>query len=636
MSMSDERTGVENHTGTGAANPEDAAAQPPAAPQIPAASQAPGGLPGLAGFGVMQAYSPTSSSPAPLEPQPSAEPQPQPQPQQVQPEAPIEAALQETLEESLAESVQYAPEPAQEQHTDAVLTDAVLQAASEPQIQPELEALEQAYHAPAEESFEAVGTNGADAQLPETYADTYYEQTSHEPAGATALQNAFQAEEISQGHDELYATQDYQDEAYQHPAAYADSAAQAQAGHDAVLGSHSALQTFEARYDQHPEVDLGAYADPGHQPEDQPFFHEGGQADAEFMESEYPVEQVARPKERRGRKMLMVASGLIGALALGGAVAFAYKSSGSGAKLASSGAPPLIQADSRPIKARPDQPGGKEFPHKNKRIYDRIQGEGKPDVEKLAPRQEQVASALVQAAEAPQTGATQGADPVGGHHKVKTIKILPDGTIASTTTPVAPAAPVQVAQPAIPTLPPAGADGVAGVAVAMPVPVTPSAPTAVDPTVTAAIPQTPPQPVAPQPPVAVQPQQAAVVTPPAPVPVQAAPVAPLPNPKPAVPVRTARANPAPAQPAAAQSSIFVVQVASRRSQAMALAAFADLQQKYTSLLGNYQPMIQSADLGNKGTWYRLRVGPMSKKAEAEGLCRKLRGAGLRSCLVRPL
>jgi cell division septation protein DedD len=69
---------------------------------------------------------------------------------------------------------------------------------------------------------------------------------------------------------------------------------------------------------------------------------------------------------------------------------------------------------------------------------------------------------------------------------------------------------------------------------------------------------------------------------------------------------------------------------------MALAAFADLQQKYTSLLGNYQPLIESANLGDKGTWYRLRVGPISKKADAETLCRKLKGAGLRSCLVRPL
>ena len=37
---------------------------------------------------------------------------------------------------------------------------------------------------------------------------------------------------------------------------------------------------------------------------------------------------VAEPKERRGRKALMAASGLIGVLALGGALAFAYKIGG--------------------------------------------------------------------------------------------------------------------------------------------------------------------------------------------------------------------------------------------------------------------------------------------------------------------
>ena len=56
------------------------------------------------------------------------------------------------------------------------------------------------------------------------------------------------------------------------------------------------------------------------------------------------------PVERKGRKVLMVASGLIGALALGGAIAFAYKTGGV-PQLASGEAPPLIQADSRASKS---------------------------------------------------------------------------------------------------------------------------------------------------------------------------------------------------------------------------------------------------------------------------------------------
>ena len=40
-----------------------------------------------------------------------------------------------------------------------------------------------------------------------------------------------------------------------------------------------------------------------------------------------------------------------------------------------------------------------------------------------------------------------------------------------------------------------------------------------------------------------------------------------------------------------------------------LATFADMQQRYPGLLGPYRPMVQKANLGSKGTWYRLRIGP---------------------------
>lgn len=105
----------------------------------------------------------------------------------------------------------------------------------------------------------------------------------------------------------------------------------------------------------------------------------------------------------------------------------------------------------------------------------------------------------------------------------------------------------------------------------------------------------------------------------------------------AAPVQTAAA-PSAAAPAAAPAAggeQFVVQVAARQSQTAALAAFADLQQRYPSLLNSYRPIIQRADLGDKGVWYRLRVGPMSEKTAAASLCEKLKSAGMRSCLVRP-
>ena len=87
-------------------------------------------------------------------------------------------------------------------------------------------------------------------------------------------------------------------------------------------------------------------------------------------------------------------------------------------------------------------------------------------------------------------------------------------------------------------------------------------------------------------------------------------------------------------PAAESSGSYVVQVAARKSQTDALATFADIQQKYPRLLDGYRPIIKRADLGDKGVWYRLNVGPVESKKVASALCSQLKSAGMRSCLVR--
>jgi cell division septation protein DedD len=106
-----------------------------------------------------------------------------------------------------------------------------------------------------------------------------------------------------------------------------------------------------------------------------------------------------------------------------------------------------------------------------------------------------------------------------------------------------------------------------------------------------------------------------------------APPAPAPKPKPAakpVAQQTAAATPA----AAAGPTKYVVQVGSKKNQTDALASFADMQQKYPTLLANYRPMVQKADLGAKGTWYRLRIGPIADKTAATKLCSQLKSQGL--------
>ena len=169
----------------------------------------------------------------------------------------------------------------------------------------------------------------------------------------------------------------------------------------------------------------------------------------------------------------MVGSALLGAIALGGALAVAYKQSGGGL---GSAPPPLVQADNTPVKEAPDQPGGKEFPHKNKLIYDRLQNGDAPEAEKLVPRQEEVAVPGIPAptipgaapamptpvastdAVPPTTQALPGAAPMqvasaedpsadGGPRKVKTMVVRPDGSVETPAVPDLPVRPRALLRP---------------------------------------------------------------------------------------------------------------------------------------------------------------------------------------------
>jgi len=95
---------------------------------------------------------------------------------------------------------------------------------------------------------------------------------------------------------------------------------------------------------------------------------------------------------------------------------------------------------------------------------------------------------------------------------------------------------------------------------------------------------------------------------------------------PSAPVATAPA----AAPAAGG---YAVQVTSQRSEADAQTEFKTLQAKYPSQLGNRQPIIHRADLGDKGTFYRALVGPFASSEAAAAMCSNLKAAG-GSCLVQ--
>jgi cell division septation protein DedD len=98
---------------------------------------------------------------------------------------------------------------------------------------------------------------------------------------------------------------------------------------------------------------------------------------------------------------------------------------------------------------------------------------------------------------------------------------------------------------------------------------------------------------------------------------------------------TADATPAPAAPVThagtSDSGGFVVQVGSYKSQALADASWELFKSKHSDASA-YQSNVKEADLGDKGTWYRLRVAGFADKAAATAFCARLKAQGA-SCLI---
>jgi hypothetical protein len=186
-----------------------------------------------------------------------------------------------------------------------------------------------------------------------------------------------------------------------------------------------------------------------------------------------------------------------------------------------------------------------------------------------------------------------------------------------------------------------------------------AAPPAAKPTPVVAAPPAPPKPVvaaAPPPPVVAKvaapaPKVAAVA--PAPAPAKPAPAAAkpapvvaktvLPPPAASVPPGPATAAPrslapVPAKPAAtpaaaptpapvAASGAYVLQIGAYKSQAEADGAWNAYKAKHAALLSGASDNVQQADLGDKGTWYRLRIVGFSDKDVASAMCDRLKADG---------
>ncbi len=76
---------------------------------------------------------------------------------------------------------------------------------------------------------------------------------------------------------------------------------------------------------------------------------------------------------------------------------------------------------------------------------------------------------------------------------------------------------------------------------------------------------------------------------------------------------------------------WVVQVASADSEDGAWTTWKNMQKRFKSLQGQ-KPSVMKADLGAKGTFYRVRFSGFNTQAEAQSSCGKLKSSGV-SCFI---
>lgn len=317
--------------------------------------------------------------------------------------------------------------------------------------------------------------------------------------------------------------------------------------------------------------------------------------------------------------------------------------------MTASGEPPIVEADTDPLKIKPENPGGVEIPNQNAQVYERggpdtqtkvVNREEQPiDVQQAARAAQSPAGSIVPSTATPGNGSagsvlqpstSSAIVALGEPRRVRTVSVRPDGTIIGADQPASPqAAPAAPAAPAArPAPPPVATTGATQ-------PAAPDLASRPRPEARSTTPATAPTAGVPT---AAPPTQlpAARPVPPAPPAASAAPqngpppVAPPAAQQPPPPQRTAAASlPDPAETTSAAGN-FSVQLSVTNSEETARAQFRQLQRKYAGELAGRAPLIRSAEVNGK-TIYRVRVGPMSKDDAGE-LCTKLKSSGA-ACFV---
>lgn len=105
-------------------------------------------------------------------------------------------------------------------------------------------------------------------------------------------------------------------------------------------------------------------------------------------------------------------------------------------------------------------------------------------------------------------------------------------------------------------------------------------------------------------------------------------------PKAPVPAAPPSAKPADKN-AAADRGRYQVQLFSGRSTDEVNGAWAKLKGRNADLLASLAPTVARAELGGRGTFYRLRAGPLADEAKARALCDALTGRNVSCIIIRP-
>lgn len=388
------------------------------------------------------------------------------------------------------------------------------------------------------------------------------------------------------------------------------------------------------------------------------------------------------------RRGLFILAGLIAVVVVGGAGAFFVNLFGGGE---ASGPAPVIRADKSPTKVQPQQSGEQPAQEQGKLVYDRVSGDGSDENTKLVPRQEEIADVGGKAVRvinpnAEETGLRGTSSGTGSAlldedapKRVRTVVVKPDGTIVGEIEPPTDQSPAPLnqgqtqgtgqeqsgQQAALQPAPLPGQDGSSrdsGASQTTTPGLQGGQEGAAAPTDSAAageggvpLPRARPSdlPRSEAAPVQTQSQSSQgaasnFVPPSAPSTNNARSNQPI-SLTPTGGQAQTQATQTATQTAAAQTQAtqqasapqtttfpagsFVVQVAASRNEQDARSTAASITQRYSSQLSGYSPQVERADLGDRGIYYRVGVGPMNTQAAANSLCSNLKSAGL-DCFVR--